>query len=74
MSVGHKYAFPRAEVRLPDGQCTDGGAEGMSYREWLIGQALSGVAMVSQTPNACAIDCIGMADAIIVRLDAEAKP
>ncbi len=82
MSVRHEWAYPQTLTRTANGDMQPPYENGMTYRQWLIGQALMGQCANPQ-PYACSnraesadklakwsIDC---ADAIIARLDAEAK-
>lgn len=63
MSIGKNLAFPRSGIRELDG---------MTYRQWLIGQILGAVpATISLSKEAIADSVVLLADAIIARLDAE---
>jgi hypothetical protein len=52
---GNHEAFPRM------GTSANSGARGMTYRQWLIGQALNGLLAKGQYATA-AVDAIGAAD------------
>lgn len=68
-SIGNQDVFPVAyngDVAYAQ--------RGINYRRWLIGQALAGAAADSELGhNSCMLAewCIGAADAIIAKLDAE---
>ncbi|NEO88433.1 MAG: hypothetical protein F6J87_30030 [Spirulina sp. SIO3F2] len=70
MSVGNKPAFPS-----PPAEVSIGGDlyphEGMTYRQWLIGLAISGIAQRTTVPHLAAQYAIDLADSVITRLDAE---
>ena len=67
MSIRNSQAFPSATA-------TDA-VNGMTYRQWLIGMALSGESVHEHdtSSNVVASNAIASADAIIFRLDAEAE-
>ena len=77
MSVGDMEAFPQSMVQTQSGMESSAnyGYGGMTYRQWLIGMALS-AAFAGQDNDPWSAKAIGdhsieIADAIIARLDAE---
>jgi hypothetical protein len=70
MSIASRCAFPnKGIVGLGE---PIGYSPGMSYRHWLIGQALSGLGKESfESSDSAAAVAIARANAVIARLDAE---
>jgi hypothetical protein len=60
--VGRKLIFP---VPMPDGTST----RGMTYEEYLIGQALTGLAQIDMTPGRAAGCALHLARAVTDALD-----
>lgn len=65
MSIGNKPAFAAMKE-----YCTQ---TGMTYRQWLIGQALVGLCVDHFDTESIAACSIKHADTIIAKLDAEEK-
>jgi hypothetical protein len=74
-SIGDSPAFPFSHL-IPDNDQIDYRCEGMTYRQWLIGQALSGLSgqewASDYQRSDVALIAITFANAIIEQLDQEA--
>jgi|TARA_R100000093_G_C1915333_1_gene64098 hypothetical protein len=68
MSIGDEYAFPRPSVFSENTSVL--GHKGMTYREWLIGQALAGMRHGDDKWKDVSAHARGIADRIIMDLEA----
>jgi hypothetical protein len=71
MSAGRFRAFPGKEAGEYAGEERNAG---MTYREWLIGQALAGESTRSNGPALIARNAVASADAVLAILAKELPP